>query len=398
MSARRYRGAMFAAAAAALVAATAIAVSRPSMMEAARRRVREPPADRSQATGIPIDAIAASRLRVELGQGFRVKHSAHYRIGYDTDEHFVDFHVRLFEAVHDSFRDFFESSGFRLRRLERHLEVVMFDDRADFSRHARKLHPKLEAAGGFFSTRENRIVLFDSFTDASFGRVKGQIEESERNVAAVRRQLAAGKRGRRVTLSYSDGRSQTLSRKQALAHVRVEQRELRAKRRELESHFADRNLTTTIHECVHQLAYNLGVQSAAADNPKWLGEGLATYFETMGYRDTGPDGRRNPERYRAWRMARDAGTLIPLTTLLVDDDVFDVAAASATTAYGQAWALVHYMLEERAEQLFDYLRRVADSRRVGQGAREARLELFRQAFGDDIAAFERRWQRYMGRL
>jgi hypothetical protein len=380
-----------------LIAVVAAGVAWPAPCDAGRRKAREREPSIARST-LPVDSVAASRLRAELGSRFHVKHSDHYRIAYDTDAHFVDFHARLFEAVHSSFRSFFESSGFRLRKLDQRLEAVMFDDREAFQRHARKIHPKLEAAGGFYSTRENRIVLFDSFTDANYRSVSDRITASERNVAQVRRQLVGGKRDQSVTLSYSDGRRETLSRKQALAHVRAEQRVLRQRRRELESHFADRNLTTTIHECVHQLSYNLGVQSPLADNPKWLGEGLANYFETMGYRDTGPSGQRNPERFKAWQAAAAAGTLIPMDRLVTSDDVFDVAKSTAATAYGQAWALVHYLFEEHPEEFFGYLRRVADSR-AATGRRDAsRIDLFRQAFGDDLAAFERRWHRYMSRL
>ena len=366
-------------------------------VDAGRRKDKRRDTPRAAAS-LPVDSAAASRLRTELGNRFRVKHSDHYRVAYDTDEHFVDFHIRLFEAAHASFKTFFESSGFTLKKLDGRMEAVMFVDRDDFGRYARSLDPKLDRAGGFYSGRDNRIVLFDSFTDENYARMSDAIAASERNVLEVRRQLAATERGRKVTLTYSDGRRETFTRKQALARVRSEQQALRRKRRELEDHFMDRNLTTTIHECVHQLAYNLGVQNPQADNPKWLGEGLATYFETMGYRDAGPSGRRNPERYKAWRSAQDSGALIPLERLLVRDDLFDVSAATARVAYGQAWALVHYLFEKRPEQFFAYLRAVASSRRGTDSRDRARLQLFRKSFGDDLAAFERRWHRAMNRI
>ena len=140
------------------------------------------------------------------------------------------------------------------------------------------------------------------------------------------------------------------------------------------------------------------MQNPRADNPKWLGEGLATYFETMGYRDAGPSGRRYPERYKAWRNAHEAGVLIPLERLLVRDDLFDVSASMARVAYGQAWALVHYLFEKRPEQFFAYLRAVAASPRGTENRDRARLALFRKTFGDDLAAFERRWHRAMNRI
>src|SRR5262249_26146628 len=39
------------------------------------------------------------------------------------------------------------------------------------------------------------------------------------------------------------------------------------------------NLTTVIHEATHQIAFNSGCHRRSADNPVWLVEGLAMYFE-----------------------------------------------------------------------------------------------------------------------
>jgi hypothetical protein len=349
-------------------------------------------------SALPVDAAAESRLRSEFGRRFSVRRTEHYTIAYDADPVVVAFHARLFEAVYASFRAFFEAGGFKLPPLDHRLEAVMFSERESFNAYARRLSPGLAASGGFYSMRTDRIVLFDSFTDASYRRARANLTAAERNIAEVRNQLATGKRGEQVILKYSDGSSLTLGRAKALRLIREKERELRAGRRELEAHFADRNLTTTIHECVHQLAYNLGVQSPAADNPKWLGEGLATYFETMGYRAQGDGGRINPARLEAWRDSSARGTLIPLARLIGDDAVFDLTARSASTAYGQAWALVHYLLEKKPEPFFDYLRRTAASRRSGEAQSAERLQIFKAAFGKDMSSFERRWRRYMASL
>ena len=52
----------------------------------------------------------------------------------------------------------------------------------------------------------------------------------------------------------------------------------------------ERNVSTIIHEATHQLAYNTDMQRRFADNPMWVSEGLATFFES-------PD-RRNPKKWR----------------------------------------------------------------------------------------------------
>jgi hypothetical protein len=80
--------------------------------------------------------------------------------------------------------------------------------------------------------------------------------------------------------------------------------------------------------------------------------------------------------------------LIPLDQLLTDDRLFSATDPRAATAYGQAWALVSYLLAERPGAFFGYLRMVSRTR-AGQPDREpARLVGFRQAFGEDFAAVE----------
>src|SRR5207253_9543744 len=40
------------------------------------------------------------------------------------------------------------------------------------------------------------------------------------------------------------------------------------------------NIATVIHEATHQIAFNSGMHTRYADNPLWLAEGMAMYFET----------------------------------------------------------------------------------------------------------------------
>ena len=43
---------------------------------------------------------------------------------------------------------------------------------------------------------------------------------------------------------------------------------------------AERTLATNVHEAVHQLSFNTGLQVRLADNPLWFSEGMAMFFET----------------------------------------------------------------------------------------------------------------------
>ena len=39
------------------------------------------------------------------------------------------------------------------------------------------------------------------------------------------------------------------------------------------------NMATIVHEATHQIAFNSGLHVRFADNPLWLTEGMAMYFE-----------------------------------------------------------------------------------------------------------------------
>ena len=60
---------------------------------------------------------------------------------------------------------------------------------------------------------------------------------------------------------------------------------------------------TIVHEAVHQLAYNSTLQRRMADNPYWVSEGLATYFES-------PD----LNSLRGWRNIGAINTVVPAAT------------------------------------------------------------------------------------
>ena len=335
---------------------------------------------------------ARANLTDELGPGFSLLKTDHYSIAYDTDREFARFHGRLFEATFGAFVAFFEASGFALTMPSERLDVVLFESERRFRRYADD-YGIVGGANGFYSIGSNRIAFYDAFDDANYRTLIANVRERERELDALKRSIAGRRRGR-VRLQFGGGGAAEYSAKEAEAIVSRKQTELLAERRRLQTFFEERNLTTTIHECVHQLAFNLGVQNRFADNPTWLAEGLATYFETSGYAAAGPSGLRNPERYEQYRAARSANALIPLVTLLTDDGIFrDADKAKRLKAYGQSWALFRYLSDARPVVFYEYLRVIAAERRLpDEAARKARrLELFRAAFGEHLGAFERAW-------
>ena len=102
---------------------------------------------------------------------------------------------------------------------------------------------------------------------------------------------------------------------------------------------AERTVATIVHEATHQISYNTGLQTRFADNPFWVSEGLAVYFETpdlrsrTGWRGIGGLNQVNFQQFRLFSVQRPADSL---RTLVADDKRFQ-DAKQVTNAYAEAW-------------------------------------------------------------
>ena len=113
------------------------------------------------------------------------------------------------------------------------------------------------------------------------------------------------------------------------------------------------NVATIVHEATHQLAYNSGLQTRYADNPLWLSEGLAMFFETPDFRsDKGwrKVGSVHPVRLRHFRKALDSRPPDRLERLLRGDAAFR-DPETAGTAYAEAWSLSYYLLRNETRSV-----------------------------------------------
>jgi hypothetical protein len=163
---------------------------------------------------------------------------------------------------------------------------------------------------------------------------------------------------------------------------------------------AERTVATIVHEATHQLAYNSGLQTRLADNPFWVSEGIAVYFETpdlkssRGWRNIGAVNRVNLFQFRKSLRTRPPNSLV---TLLSDDSRFRDAKAAAT-AYAEAWALNYYLIRTHREQYAEYLQRLAQLKPLEEVTPEQRIARFQQVFGDDLQELETDFLRYMRRV
>ncbi len=162
----------------------------------------------------------------------------------------------------------------------------------------------------------------------------------------------------------------------------------------------ERNVSTIIHEATHQLAYNCGLQQRFADNPMWVSEGLATFFESPDmrnpgkWRGVGRVNRTNLARWRRYQKSRPSDSLA--TLLSVDDRYRDSSMASE--AYGEGWALTYFLLKTKRKQYIKYLRDLSEGKPLAVKSPRQRIKDFESAMGDELPTIEQKFSKFMKRV
>ena len=162
---------------------------------------------------------------------------------------------------------------------------------------------------------------------------------------------------------------------------------------------ADRQLNeeTIIHEATHQTAFNVGIHSRFAPQPRWIVEGLGTMFEAPGVWDSRsfPDRRDriNAGRLRDFQHQLQSGrTTKTLLNIISTDDLF---AQNPTQAYAEAWAVTFYLCERYPRDYAAYLKRVAHRQPFQPYPSSERVADFISVFGDNFRLFDAQFIRFI---
>lgn len=295
----------------------------------------------------PFSPLAAADLGKQLvrqqGGGFQGLTTKHYVICFDTSRDYAQWCGALFERLFAGFYNFWKQRGIELREPEFPLVVIIFANEkayASYSSH------EVGADGippyGYYFISSNRIVLYDQ--TASGGK-------PARTTAEIQRRFAA----------------------------------------------SPANIATVVHEATHQIAFNSGLHTRYADNPLWLTEGMAMYFETpdlqnrAGWKTIGAVNSPRLRQFRGSVARRSPGRL---ASLLESDSRFTTAETQGE-AYAEAWALTYFLIRTRKEAYVGYLRKIAGKPVLTWDKPARRLEEFRAAFGEDLGRLEKEFLRYI---
>lgn len=295
-----------------------------------------------------------ARLQAEMPSSFKIHTTANYIICYNTSATYAQWCGALYERLYRGFRNYWEKRGIELTDPVLPLVALVFDGKESYLRHVR---PELgEAANsivGFYSPMSNRVSMYD---------------------------LTGVEEVRRLTGDRS----------RSLAHIN----------QILSQPEAGANVATIVHEATHQLAYNCGLQTRLADNPLWVSEGLAVYFETpdiknsKGWSSIGALNRNRLVQFRKYLLNRPADSL---ATLLRDDKRFR-EPTQALDAYAEAWALNYFLLKTRGDDYSAYLRELSDKPAAVYDSPAERLAEFRRFLGEDLEKLDAEFVRYFKKL
>lgn len=373
----------------------------------------KPPVAQVGEAKVPVTQEQA--LLEAAGEGFRIHRTPHFLIAHDTPPGMAGSLSTRLEYTFHSIQRFCEHVGFSARPLDRRLEVIFFNDAADYVRYARPFGFDSRGTYGFYHERPNRSAFYNVHNDPQLQELHASIEAARENLSEMEQTLKSLRSSTAaVEITYGDGRRTRLNRTQARNEVQAMRRKVSQldARRQM---YADRiNRTVIQHEVAHQVLYNMGVHARSAANPKWLVEGLACMFETppgaggsglftinqARLRDfrtaiTDGDPARRGLNAGHYATAVSEGRMTALIDLLSLPELFEQRGQDGARHYAAAWALLHYLHRTQSKDLPDYLQEVA-SRKPGMHISAAEeLDLFEKHFGPVDDVFTARFGNYI---
>lgn len=297
------------------------------------------------------DAEIIDELRTSLGQEFQYLETKQYVIAYNTNAAYAEWVGQLFSRLYRGFHNYWDNRGVKLQEPRFPLVAIVFRNKSSYLAYSqRDIGDSAGSMFGYYNMNSNRMVMYD------LTGVDGMVAP-----------------GRRVST-------------QALINQVLSQPE------------AERTVATIVHEAVHQLSFNTGLQVRLADNPLWLSEGLAMFFESPDLRS--PQGWKmgsvNYHNLRLFIQNSGRRQENSIASLIGDDARFKNSETVAE-AYPEGWALTYFLMKARSKQFAAFLEAIGELEPLEEPDTEQRIELFIKHFGD-LKKLDREFVNYMKRV
>ncbi|MEM9366971.1 MAG: DUF1570 domain-containing protein [Planctomycetota bacterium] len=318
------------------------------------------------------------------GHDMKRLRSKHFLLLYDGEEVLdpitrktrAQMRSDLLEKVYESFFLTFAFRGKYIKPPTEPMVVVLFSDHADFMLMERRLEMSLRQTAGFYLPSEDVSMFYDSGTSPAFQALNG-LSQSLANTrqAAIRNRSAAS--GDVIRFA------KTL---ELLIDIQRE----------------SDDVSVVSHEAVHHLAAATGLFRRDGRFIRWVHEGLASYFESAKMAQWSGVGNIDADRLGYYRLLQPDPVRGSLEFIVSDlGFVVEEVLGNQLPAYGQAWALTHFLFDRHFDGLMAFYERLGElsegkDMKISEHAEEM-LAVFDEVF-PDRAGLEIEWRRYMRTL
>lgn len=286
--------------------------------------------------------------------------------------------LQLLERVYESFLLKFYSSGVELEIPKERLMVVLFNEKNDYDKFAQSLSPSLASAIGFFDPTINMSFFFDHGSSEEFRMLGSVVKQLKREAERVRKGARSGQK-------FVNGKEIVRLSEVMDMLVLMDQE--------------NEDIEVVSHECTHHIAANTGLLPRHVMIPSWLHEGLASYFEAPGDASWAGIGAVNELRLK-WYNGLKNQTNRSNIKFIVGNEIFSRAGSHGATlhAYGQSWALTHFMIERHFDEMMMFYRKVGEMPPDLILSSEILNKLFDECVKTDRVTLDREWRQYMNQL
>ncbi len=282
--------------------------------------------------------------------------------------------LELLELVYRSFVYRFAMLDAAIELPTEPLQVVLFNNEPDFRDFSVRLSPTLASAAGFWDSSTNISFFYDHGTSAEYQ----MIAKMARDLQQMKDRFIRDKK------AYAPGEVAKFARMADTMGLLVEISQ------------EDSDIEVVSHEVTHQMAGNTGLLPRRVRVPTWVHEGLATFFEAPKDATWSGIGAVNETRLE-WFRGLASDRVHSNIDFIANDNIFTQAGSHGATlhAYGQAWGLTHFLMNEHPDQLIQFYKRLGDLPPDYIIGRPTLLELFSESFGSDHKKLDMQWKSYM---
>jgi hypothetical protein len=291
----------------------------------------------------------AKKVLTLLPPGSKSIVTDHFVVCYNTSDVYARWNSDLYEKLYKGFYRFWKEKGVELIAPRFPLVAVIFETKADYIQFAANEFAGAQNTIGYYHQSTNRLASYDLTGIQGLIPPKAQVMRAE-----LINQIVSRPEGERL-------------------------------------------IATIIHEVCHQISFNSGLQVRLGDNPLWLSEGLATFFESpdltsqTGWAGIGKLNKHNYVNLANYLPSRSNESL---ELLLMDDNRLR-NGETMSSSYAEAWGLTYYLIKSKSKEFVTYMDKIREKPPGSRSTPKERIELFRACFGNDLRKVDRDFIRLM---